>query len=126
MKIESQLKDLEKQQRLLERRKSRLLEKRKAVEGERQKLEKLVERSGYGTPAKLIKALSTHFDVSGRGAVKKGRGGRRKRTTITAELRDKMLAELKAGAKRADVADKYGVSYVVVAKAEKGGYKKLK
>jgi len=125
MKVDSQLKDLEKQQRLLERRKSRLLEKRKALEGERLKLEKLVERSGYGTPAKLVEAINTHFEMGSRRGRKKGGAGRRKRTTITPELRDRMLADLKAGSKRADVAEKYGVSYVVVAKAEKGGYKKL-
>lgn len=128
MNIEDRLKQIEdNEQALAEERKAlqQALEKEKKREA---KLEKLVDNSGYDTPRELVLALIEKYNlrIAGRrAAATKTAGKRRKRTTVTAELRDDIKAKVEAVGSMNAVAKEIGISYAVVSKIWNGQYDHL-
>ncbi len=126
--IQNALKELEKKQaQLLEQRKALELQL-KEKEKEDKKLEELFQKSGFATPRSLIAALMDKYNVrtvptaASPAALK----GRRKRTKVTAELRDKVRAAVKGGVSKNQATKDFSISYLVVNKIMDGAYDKLK
>jgi len=123
MNYEAELKRIEKEEARLARRKKTLAAKLEQNAEEDAKLESIFQNSGYKTPKALIKALSFKYGVAaaaGDELVKT-----RKRTRITAELRDSIKAEVNSGTSMNAASKKFGISYAVVTKIMKGDYDKL-
>jgi len=57
---------------------------------------------------------------------RKGQGGRRKRTKITAELRDAVKKRVAGGVSMNRASQEFGLSYAVVITMVRGHYAKLK
>jgi hypothetical protein len=82
-------------------------------------LRRIHTEAGFDSREELIAALrelgggGKRGPKPGKGAGK-GRGGRKKRATITTELRDQIIAAVKAGGTGNAVASKYGVSLPTV------------
>ncbi len=126
MNISKELKTIEKEEARLAQLKKNLLLKKKEEEAKDKALETLVKSSGYKTPKALVEALVEKYNVKLTGAVAATAGRKRTRTKVTAELRDAIKKEVKAGASMNAVSKAHKISYVVVAKIMKGGYDKLK
>jgi len=125
MSIQDQLKTLEKEKaRLVEREKS-LVEQAKVHKEIDAKLESFVKHSGL-TPRDLVFALVDKFHVRLAGRRKGSSRKRRRRTKITAELRDAVKKTVKGGRSMNATAKEFSISYAVVAKMAKGHYDKLK
>jgi len=119
--IAEELKNLDKEQELLKKRREELQEKLEAQAEERKKLEAVYENSGFPSPRALIKALMVHYGVKVTGAAAEGK--RRKRTKVTPEL----VAQVKAavneeGLSKNQAAKRFEISYAVVTKMITGGY----
>jgi DNA invertase Pin-like site-specific DNA recombinase len=84
-----------------------------------------VKQSGL-EPRDLVFALVDKFGVRLAGRRKGSKRGRRRRTKITAELRDAVKKALKGGASMNATSKHFGISYAVVVKMNKGHYDKLK
>lgn len=132
MDITQQLKDIEKQKKLLQQQEKELREQAKLEKAREQKLEQLVKDSGFATPKELVLALIDKYKVSLRGRRKgstKAAGARagqkRTRTRITPELRDEIKKEHEAGATMNAISKERKISYVVVSKVCKGHYDHL-
>lgn len=127
--ITKKLKDIEKQEAALALAKKALLEKEKQEKAAVAELETLVKKSSFESPKALVEALINHFNIRlsgkkpGRPASKKAR---RTRTTVTAQVRDAVKAELAKGNSVNAVSKSQGISYPVVANISKGKYDKLK
>ena len=128
MNIEVRLKQIENsEQALAEERKAlqQALEKEKKRDA---KLQKLVETSGFDSPRELVMALIEKYNlrVSGRhAAATKSGAKRRKRTTVTAELRDEIKQKVEEVGSMNSVAKEIGISYAVVSKIWNGQYDHL-
>jgi hypothetical protein len=115
----------------LEREQERLLAQKKALEEELKKeqeaeakLEELFQNSGFATPRALISALMTKYGV--RSLTAGGEStGRRKRTKVTAELRDAIRNAVDGGLSKNQAAKDFEVSYAVVNKIMDGAYDEL-
>ena len=127
MKLRTQLKQIQKEETRLAKKKKELeaaLEKAKKQEA---KLDGLVKKSGYDSPRDLVEALVDKYNIrltsnlAGNSNVPK-----RKRVTVTAELRDKVKATVKGGLSMNKTSKEYNISYAVVSKMISGGYDKLK
>lgn len=128
MEIADELKALEAEKKALAAREKELKELAKEQKAAAQKLEQLFKSSDYETPKALVEALIEHFSITFRGrkkgSVKKKADGapRRRRTKVTAELRDAIKAEVEGGASMNQVAKAREISYSVVSKICKGEY----
>ncbi len=118
--------------------KSKIAGLEKKIIAEQKKLSSLHRKLGYSSRAELIKALMA-LGPSGRSVSKTGKKvagkakstgvkGRRKRTTITPELKASIVKALKAGGKGIKVAKDFGVSVPTIQniKTEAGLIKKRK
>lgn len=128
MSIEKELKALEEQEARLAAERERLLKEFEAEKKRQEKLDGLVEKSGYSTPKALVEALIERFNIQiGRlqkgGAVSKA--GRRTRTRVDAALRDKVNKAIKGGMNYSEATREFGVSYPVVRKIVDGAYDHL-
>lgn len=127
--IKKEIKDIEKAQAELAKKKQALLDEEKKQKAAKAELEALFKKSGYASPRKLVEALVEHYGLRMGGkkaGSKSGSGTRRPRTRITADLRDKIKADIKAEGSVNAVAKKTGISYLVVSKIHKGAYDKIK
>ena len=129
-RIKDQIKEIERQEARLARKKKALEDKAKKSQEVDKKLDQLVKSSGYKNPKDLVHALIDKFGVRvsakrTAGATTTG-GTRRKRTRMTPELRDSIKKDLKSGTSMNQVAKKLGISYAVILKVNKGEYDKLK
>lgn len=135
--LTEELKELEKKEARLAKEKEKLQAKIKENKEEDKKLDDLLKKSGYATPRALIKALMNKYNIR---SVTRGSAagkttttakapsstGKRKRTTMTPELRDAIKKELKAGASKNSLRYSYDISYAVITKVANGAYDKLK
>jgi len=124
MDYDQQLKEIEKEQQKLEERRQQLEAERREREERLARLEPIVQQSGM-SPQDLVEALIEKYNITlSRGSRKSGggTGERRSRTTMTAELRDKIKHDLGAGRSKAVIQREHGVSYPVVQKVERGLY----
>jgi len=122
MDLEEQLKALEKERARIEDKKKALQEQIKENAAAEQKLEKLFEESGFATPRALIVALMRKYNVRVSGAPTEGR---RKRTKVTAQLRDDVREAVNGGLSKNQASKKFEISYLVVNKIMAGSYDKL-
>lgn len=118
-----QLKDLEvEQDRLAEKRRT-LEEKQRLYEALDAKLEQFFSESQFNSPKELAEALIEKYGI--RISNRKPGSTRRRRTTITAELRDKVKAFVNSGQSMNQVSKQMEISYAVVVKIMKGHYDHL-
>ncbi len=122
--IEKKLKSLEAEEQKIAELKQKLIEEQKEQAAKEAKLESLYKESGYRSPKELVEALITKFSIKV-GSLGAGNGGKRTRTRITAEIREAVKADIAAGNTKVKVAEKHGISYVVVVKIAKGDYNHL-
>ncbi len=135
----NELKELEKQEKRLAKKKERLEAQLKAEKEMAKWYDEVLKESGYKRPRDLIKALMSHFGIRtvsltqskrgpGRPAKSKSAGasgGKRKRTKITAEVRDTVKEALGKGMSKNAASKKFGISYIVIKKIEDGAYDNL-
>lgn len=126
--ISKEIKQIEKREAELAKMKKELLDAAKKQKAAKAELEALVKKSGFESPRKLVEALVEHYGLrlGGKKPGRKPAGGRRKRTKITPEVRDAVKAEIKNLGSVNAVSKKLGISYLVVAKINKGDYDKVK
>lgn len=127
MDIKKKLKELEKAEARIAKQKKALLEAETKKAQSVKKLEALVKQSGFASAKELVAALVEQYGLRVP-AKKRPSGGkaRRKRTKMTAALRDELKKAVKAGESMNAVSKRTGISYLVVVKACKGQYDKLK
>ena len=120
--LEDQLKELERERIRLEEKKMALqaqLEEQAAAE---QKVQQLFESSGFPTPRALVIALMKKYNLR---ITSVPTEGRRKRTKVTAELRDDVRGVVNGGLSKNQASKKFEISYLVVNKIMAGGYDNL-
>jgi F0F1-type ATP synthase alpha subunit len=122
--IEEQLRQLEQQEATLAQRKAELeAEKQRRLELDK-RLDEIVQNSGYRNARDLAQALISKYGLRlAKASAIPGEKQRRKRTRITAELRDsikKMVNEQNMSMNA--VSKQQNISYTVVAKIVKGHY----
>lgn len=128
MSIRNELKKLEKEEARLARQKKQLEDELKKKAEESAKLQKLVKSSGYSSAKELVDALVDEFGLRrprGTGAAA-AKTGRRKRTKVTPELRDRVKKDIKGGMSMNQASKNYEISYAVIAKINNGAYDSLK
>jgi len=123
MNIAAQLRLLEKTSTRIAKLKKRLLDEARARKTLESRLECLVRASGL-PPRDLVFALVDHYKI--RLAGRRKNRGRRRRTTITAELRDAVKNKVNGGVSMNRTAKEFAISYAVVIKMMRGHYDKLK
>lgn len=140
----NEIKELDKLAKKIAKKKQRLEEQMQADQETSKWYDQVLKESGFKRPRAFVKALMDHFGIRevsltskkrgpGRPAQKaaattatrKKGGARRKRTEVTAELRDKVKAALKEKTAKNAIAKQFSISYPVVRKIEEGGYDKL-
>jgi malate synthase len=140
----SELKELDKLQKRIAKKKQRLEEQMKADQETAKWYDQVLKESGFKRPKDFVKALMEHFGMRTVSLAKSKRGpgrppksakaatkkkakasGKRKRTTITAEIRDQVKEALAGGLSKSAAAKQYGISYIVIKKIEDGAYDKL-
>jgi succinate dehydrogenase/fumarate reductase flavoprotein subunit len=120
--IEEQLRQLQQQEASIAQRKAEL-EAEMARQAELDKrLDEVVQNSGYRSARDLVQALVSKYGIRIARAPQSGDKPRRKRTRITATLRDDIKARVNAGSSMNSVSKEIGLSYTVVAKIMKGQY----
>jgi hypothetical protein len=124
MNIAAQLRLLDKTSIRIAQFKKRLLREARTRKTMEARLECLVRASGL-PPRDLVFALADHYRVRLAGR-RKNQGRRRRRTTITAELRDAVKNKVNGGVSMNRTAKEFGISYAVVIKMMRGHYDKLK
>ena len=136
----NELKELEKLASQIAKKKAKLEAQLKAEAELAKWYDEVLKESGYKRPRDLVKAMMTHFGIKsislvaakrGPGRPRKAAGNkskpkaRRKRTRITAELRDEVKAAVAAGLSRNAASKQFGISYIVIKKIVDGAYDKL-
>ena len=124
MNIKTKLRTLETAGRRLTKLKRRLLVEVHKEKALATKLEKLVSEIGL-PPRDLVFTLVDKYKVRLAGR-RKGQGRRRKRTKITAELRDAVKKRVQGGVSMNRASQEFGLSYAVVIKMIRGHYDKMK
>lgn len=123
MSVHAELREIQKEQARLEARKKRLESKAAADEGLRAKIEALATENGFSDGKAFAKKIGDIFGVIDTGATSPT--GRRKRTKVTAELRDAVKAEVGSGKAKNAVSKERQISYIVIDKIVKGAYDNL-
>jgi hypothetical protein len=120
MRIEKELRDLERKSARLSKKKAELMRILREDEVKSQELQHIFDSSGYPSPLDLVEALIRKFGlrVTGENAFTR----KRKRTRMTAELRDSIRQECTSGLSMNRASKKYGVSYAVVTRIMQGRY----
>ena len=124
MNIQKELRALEKQKARIARKEKALHDQAKAHKAVDAMLENIVKSCGL-SPRDLVFALADKYSVRLAGR-RKGSTGKRKRTKITAALRDAIKKTVKGGQSMFATAKQFDISYAVVIKMVRGGYDKLK
>jgi len=124
MNLQTKLRTLDRARNRLARQKKRLLVFAREEKARAAKLERLVKQIGL-PPRDLVFALVDKYNVRLAGR-RKGQGGRRKRTKITAALRDAVKKRVQGGVSMNRVSREFGISYAVVIKIMRGHYDALK
>jgi serine phosphatase RsbU (regulator of sigma subunit) len=122
--------DIEEQLKLLEQQEASLAQRKAELEAEKQRraeldkrLDEIVASSGYGNARDLAQALISKYGLRlQKAAALPGEKPRRKRTRITAELRDSIKKMVAGGTSMNAVSKEQNISYTVVAKIVKGHY----
>lgn len=122
MDLDKQIKELESEEAMIAQRKQDLKEKQKLREALDTKLEKFFKESNFASPKDLAEALIEKYNIR---LSSRKPGQRRKRTTITAELRDKVKSYVRSGKSMNSVSKELEISYAVVVKIMKGSYDHL-
>lgn len=122
MSISAQLQQVQKQIADLQRMKDQLEEQNRLDEARKARLEELVATSGYENPKALAEALIEKFNLKITSTTAGASTGRRKRTTVTAPIRDEVKATVASGLSKNKAAKKLGISYAVVTKIIDGVY----
>lgn len=122
--IKDEIKRIEKEQARLLKRKAALAEQMKRESEDDKKLDKLVEDSGMA-PRALVKSLIDKYNLRFSGKAMAATGKTRKRTRMTAELRDEIKKVLASGKSMNATAKQFEISYAVIVKVSKGAYDKL-
>ena len=120
--IQEELKLIEKERARLADKEKELQEKLEAQAQAEKHLQTLFEQSGYPTPRALIVALMKKYSVKVNGMPAEGR---RKRTTITAQIRDDIKAAVNGGLSKNQASKQFEISYLVVNKIMEGNYDQL-
>ena len=124
MNIQKELQALERQKGRLARQEKALRAKEKACKAVDAMLEDFVKTCGL-SPRDLVFALVEKYSVRLAGR-RTGQRRKRRRTKITAALRDAVRKTVKGGQSMNATAKEFQLSYAVVIKMVKGGYGKLK
>lgn len=124
MELQKELKAIEKEEQMLAQRKKELKTRQDRIALINDKLKTLFEETGFEEPRELVEALIEAYDVRLAGYTKVNLNKRR-RTRITASLRDTIKDEVVNGSSMNKASKKFGISYVVVSKIIKGSYDKL-
>jgi hypothetical protein len=124
MSIQAKLRSVAKQKNRLAKVEQALRDEAKAQKLLAGQVKTFVNTSGLAA-RDLVFAIVDLFGVRLAGR-RKGSTRRRKRTKITAELRDAVRKRVKSGASMNKTAKEFDLSYAVVAKMIKGHYEKLK
>ena len=124
MNISAQLRLLERTGTRIAKLKKRLLEEARLRKSSEARLECLVRASGL-PPRDLVFALVDQYKIRLAGR-RKNQGRRRRRTTITAELRDAVKNKVNGGMSMNRAAKEFSLSYAVVIKMMRGHYDRLK
>jgi hypothetical protein len=121
--IEEQLKQLQQQEVTLAQRKAELeAEKQRRATLDTQ-LDNIVANSGYRSARDLAQALISKYGLRmAKAPAAPGEKQRRRRTRITAELRDGIKKLVADGASMNSVSKQQNISYTVVTKIIKGAY----
>lgn len=146
MSKQNELKELEKLVTRISKKKAKLEAQVKAEKETSKWYDQVLKESGFKRPKDFVKALMEHFGMrtvslakakrqpgrpaktaaktaaKPKGKAKAGSAGRRKRTKITPDLRDKVKASLGKGVSRNATAKSAGISYPIVKKIEDGAY----
>ena len=124
--IEEQLKQLQQQEANIAQRKAELEAEMQRRSDLDKRLDEIVKNSGYANPRDLAQALISKYGLRlARAASITGEKQRRKRTRITAELRDSIKKLVNDGTSMNAVSKQQNISYTVVAKIIKGHYDKV-
>ncbi|MDR3316876.1 MAG: hypothetical protein LBS68_02260 [Puniceicoccales bacterium] len=120
MKKINEMKVLDKEFARITRRKEELLRQQREDSEREQKLQGVFVQSGYTSPLDLVEALIRRFGIkiTGENAFLR----KRKRTRVTAALRDAIRHECSTGLSMNRASKKHGVSYAVVSKILQGFY----
>lgn len=140
----NELKELDKLQKKIAKKKQRLEEQMKADQETAKWYDQVLKESGFKRPKDFVKALMEHFGMRTVSLTKSKRGpgrppkaakagtkkkakaaGKRKRTTITPEIRDQVKEALGGGVSKSAASKQFGISYIVIKKIEDGAYDKL-
>jgi|TARA_B110000495_G_C23001260_1_gene590937 hypothetical protein len=120
--IQEELKLIEKERARLADKEKELNEKLKAQAEAEKQLQSLFEQSGYPTPRALVIALMKKYGVRVTGSATEGR---RKRTTITAQIRDDVKGAVNGGSSKNQASKQFEISYFVINKIIDGKYDHL-
>lgn len=120
--VQDQLKYLEKEEAKIARKKAKLAERLAQDTALDKKLEAILKDSGM-TVKELIKNLSIKYGQ--RMSSRSGGGHVRRRTRVTAEVRDGVKKAISDGVSMSQIARDRGISYAVVNNVKKGRYDKL-
>lgn len=122
MDLEKQILELENEQTKLADKKRELEEKQKLRKELDGKLDKFFKETNFASPKDLAEALIEKYGIR---LSDRKPGQRRKRTTITADLRDKVKSYVNSGQSMNSVSKELEISYAVVVKIMKGSYDHL-
>lgn len=120
--LEDQLKELEKERIRLEEKRKAIQEKIEEQAESDKKLQDIFEGSGFPTPRALVVALMRKYSVR---LSETGSEGRRKRTKVTAQLRDEVREAVNNGVSKNQASKQFEISYLVVNKIMAGSYDNL-
>ena len=135
-----ELKELDKMANRIAKQKQRIEAQLKEEQETAKWYDQVLKESGFKRPKDFVKALMEHFGIRSinlAGRSKRGPGrppkaagatpkGRRKRTKVTAEVRDKVKGILAKGTSMNATSKQLGISYIVIKKIADGAYDKLK
>lgn len=142
MSKQTELKELEKLAGRIAKKKAKLEAQVKAEKETSKWYDQVLKESGFKRPKDFVKALMEHFGMrtvslakarrkpgrpaktaaKPKGKAKAAGTVRRKRTKITADLRDKVKASLEKGVSKNAAAKSFGISYPIVKKIGDGAY----
>ena len=121
MSVHSELREIEIAKKKLESKQRRLEEKARKDDALKSSVETFARENGYRDGKALTKVLADIYGVAGGASATP----RRKRTKVTAELRDSIKSEVAGGKSKNKISKEREISYIVVDKMIKGGYDHL-
>lgn len=122
MDLDRQIKELEQEEAKLAEKKQDLQDKAKLLKELDAKLEKFLKDTNFASPKELAEALIEKYGIR---ISNRKPGSRRRRTTITAELRDSVKSYVNSGMSMNAISKQMEISYAVVVKIMKGSYDRL-